>query len=104
MTILGPTYRQVNVRENQWTAPADSAAILAVRLLLLASNDADLPDAGGQNLVAELQKQTESGDEIKVDNAATPSATVDRRLLRRHALPVEPPARNGTQTASQDTD
>ena len=82
VTILGYAYRQVNVREAQWTPPADSAAILAVCLLFFASNDADMLDAGGQNLVAELQKKARSGDEVEVDGAATPSATVDHRFLR----------------------
>ncbi len=102
--ILAPARRQVNVSETQSTSAADSATILAVRLLVLASNDVDVLDTGGHNLFAELQKQAGSGNEIEVDGTATPSATVDRRLLRRHALPVEPPARDGIRIASQDTD
>lgn len=79
---MAPTHRQVNVRETQWTPPADSAAILAVSLLFFASNDSDVLDAGGHNLIGELQKQAGSGDEIKVDALATqcePSADNDRK-------------------------
>src|ERR1700737_2539657 len=64
------------------TEPAPAAGLLP--------NHADLPDAGGQDPIAELQMQATGRNDIGPDHTAAPGASRDRDPNRRQTLAVEP--------------
>ena len=65
---------------------------LVVQLLPRVSNYPHGLNAGGNNPVAELQKEAASSDYIVLDRTTAPRAAVDCDFLRRNALAVEPSA------------
>ena len=54
------------------------------------SNDIDLLNASGDQLVAKLQKQVTSRHNVYLDGPATPGASVNGGLERRQAFQVKP--------------
>jgi hypothetical protein len=57
-------------------------------------NHSNLSNSSGENRVPEFQAKSASSEDVLLDCASAPRATVDGHSLRRHALQVEPPARH----------
>ncbi len=72
--------------------------------LWFGSNHPHLSNPRGKDAVPEFKAQPTSSEDVLLDCASAPGATVDSHSLRRNPLPVEPSAPDPIETITKHPD